>query len=125
MEERLQNILARAGFDSRRACEELIRQGRVAVDGRMAQLGQKADLDRDPFTVDGPPIQVRHSPHRLTHPCYEHEKEYRALDKTSLPIPANKVYNTVRRLTFHASRFTSDRSGRLTHQRYPCQLTYT
>ena len=59
MEERLQKILARAGFGSRRACEELIRQGRVAVDGKVAQLGQKADPDRDRITLDGKPVQVR------------------------------------------------------------------
>jgi len=58
MERRLQKILARAGFGSRRACEELIRQGRVAVDGRTAQIGQKADPDRDRITVDGMPVQV-------------------------------------------------------------------
>jgi len=58
MKERLQKILARAGFGSRRACEELIRQGRVAVDGRVAQLGQRADPDRDHITVDGRPVQV-------------------------------------------------------------------
>lgn len=137
MEERLQKILAQAGFGSRRACEELIRQGRVAVNGQVAQLGQRADADRDCITLDGEPVQLRprrtyvalHKPrgilsdegdesgqlptardlvplpgrlysvgrldlrseglilltddgdltHRLTHPRYRHEKEYRAL----------------------------------------------
>ena len=58
MEERLQKILARAGFGSRRACEELIRQGRVAVNGQVAQLGQKADPDSDQITLDGKPIRM-------------------------------------------------------------------
>lgn len=58
MEERLQKILARAGLGSRRACEELIRQGRVAVDGQLAQIGQKADPDRNRITLDGKPVQV-------------------------------------------------------------------
>jgi 23S rRNA pseudouridine2605 synthase len=134
MEERLQKILARAGHGSRRACEEFISQGRVLVNGQVAQLGQKADLDRDRITLDGRPVRVRknhtyvilHKPrgvlsdegdgsgrlptvrdlvnlpqrlfpvgrldlrseglilltddgelaHRLTHPRYEHAKEY-------------------------------------------------
>ena len=59
MEERLQKILARAGLGSRRACEVPIRQGRVRVNGEVAQLGQKADSSRDSITVDGKPIQVR------------------------------------------------------------------
>lgn len=53
MEERLQKILARAGRGSRRACEELILQGRVTVNGRQAGLGQKADPARDKITCDG------------------------------------------------------------------------
>lgn len=60
MEERLQKILARAGFGSRRACEELIRQKRVTVNGQVAQLGQRADPDRDRITLDGNPIQIKH-----------------------------------------------------------------
>ncbi len=137
MEDRLQKILARAGYGSRRSCEELIRQGRVAVNGRVAQLGQKADPDCDRITVDGKPVETDvprvyvavHKPrgvlsdegdglgrvpqardlipldghlfpvgrldlrseglllftndgklaYRLTHPRYEHEKEYRVL----------------------------------------------
>jgi 23S rRNA pseudouridine2605 synthase len=137
MEERLQKILARAGFGSRRGCEEYIREGRVAVNGQTAQIGQKADPDRDHITLDGKPVQVKHThtyvalhkprgvlsdegdgtqriqtareliplpghlypagrldlrseglllltddgelTHRLTHPRYEHEKEYEVL----------------------------------------------
>ncbi len=137
MEERLQKILARAGFGSRRACEEFIREGRVAVNGQVAQIGQKADPDRDRITLDGKPVQAEqphiyvalHKPrdvlsdegdgtgriqtardlvelpgrlypvgrldlrseglliltddgeltHRLTHPRYEHSKEYEVL----------------------------------------------
>jgi len=59
MEERLQKILARAGLGSRRACEELIQQGRVAVNGQTARLGQKADPARDRITVDGQPVRLR------------------------------------------------------------------
>ena len=56
MEERLQKILARAGFGSRRKCEELIRQGRVAVNRQTAELGQKADPENDLVTLDGEPV---------------------------------------------------------------------
>jgi len=52
-EERLQKILAQAGYGSRRSCEEIIRQGRVRVDGEIATLGQKADAARQVVTVDG------------------------------------------------------------------------
>jgi pseudouridine synthase len=134
MEERLQKILSRAGFGSRRACEKFIRAGRVAVNGQLAQIGQKADPDIDSITLDGKPVRVQHErtyvalhkprgvlsdegdgtgrvqtarelvglpghlypigrldlrseglliltddgdlTHRLTHPRYEHEKEY-------------------------------------------------
>ena len=56
--ERLQKILARAGFGSRRGCEELIRQGRVVVNGEMAKLGQRIDPEQDRITVDGRLVQT-------------------------------------------------------------------
>jgi 23S rRNA pseudouridine2605 synthase len=53
MPERLQKILAQAGYGSRRACEDFISAGRVRVNGKIAELGQKADPAMDKITVDG------------------------------------------------------------------------
>lgn len=50
---RLQRALARAGVVSRRKAEELIRAGRVRVDGRVAAIGASVDLTRQRVTVDG------------------------------------------------------------------------
>ena len=51
--ERLQKTLARVGYGSRRSVEELIRQGRVRIDGRVAVLGDRVDPSSDRITVDG------------------------------------------------------------------------
>lgn len=53
VEERVQKILARAGYGSRRSCEDLITTGRVKVNGKTVLLGQKADAAADTITVDG------------------------------------------------------------------------
>ncbi|MCX6059622.1 MAG: pseudouridine synthase [Chloroflexi bacterium] len=53
MQERLQKLLAQAGYGSRRACEEFLISGRVRVNGLIAILGQKADLTVDKVTIDG------------------------------------------------------------------------
>jgi 23S rRNA pseudouridine2605 synthase len=57
--ERLQKVLARAGFGSRRACEELIVAGRVTVNGSPAELGARVDPETDDVAVDGVPVSVR------------------------------------------------------------------
>ena len=56
MTERLQKIIAQAGLCSRRAGEELLRQGRVCVNGQIASLGDSADPSRDRIEVDGRPL---------------------------------------------------------------------
>lgn len=52
MTEKLQKVLARAGFGSRRQLEEWIVAGRVKVNGKVAQLGARVD-DKDQIIVDG------------------------------------------------------------------------
>ena len=53
MLERLQKILSDYGIASRRHAEELIKEGRVTVNGQIAVIGQKADPEKDYIKVDG------------------------------------------------------------------------
>ncbi len=50
--ERLHKVMARAGVASRRSCEELIAAGRVTVNGRVAQIGDRAGA-ADRIEIDG------------------------------------------------------------------------
>jgi pseudouridine synthase len=52
-EERIQKLLAQAGYGSRRACEEYLTEQRVTVNGKVVELGAKADPLRDVIKVDG------------------------------------------------------------------------
>lgn len=54
---RVQRALARAGIASRRKAELLIREGRVAVNGRVVGIGEKVDPTKDQLTVDGRRVQ--------------------------------------------------------------------
>ena len=56
MSDRLQKILSARGIASRRAAEKMIEEGRVAVNGVVAVLGQSADPDRDEILLDGKPL---------------------------------------------------------------------
>ncbi len=68
-EERLQKLLAQAGYGSRRACEEYLTEHRVTVNGQIVELGAKADLRRDVIKVDGKRVH------------FEAQKIYLALNK--------------------------------------------
>ncbi|HEY7856501.1 MAG TPA: pseudouridine synthase [Terriglobales bacterium] len=66
MQERLQKLIAQAGISSRRKAEELMRAGRVSVNGKIAsELGTKADWQHDHIVVDGKRIQPETAEHHL------------------------------------------------------------
>ena len=54
----MQKALARAGLGSRRACEDLIREGRVTVNGNVATLGNRVDPSIDRVEVDGAQVPL-------------------------------------------------------------------
>ncbi|MBD5161041.1 MAG: rRNA pseudouridine synthase [Oscillibacter sp.] len=56
--DRLQKIISSAGVCSRRQAEEFLREGRVAVNGAIASLGDQADPERDRITLDGKPLRL-------------------------------------------------------------------
>jgi len=56
--ERLQKVLARVGYGSRRTCEELIAEGRVTVNGEVAVLGRRVKVETDLVAVDRAPVGV-------------------------------------------------------------------
>src|SRR3970040_756748 len=62
---RAQKAVSGAGLMSRRAAEDAIRQGRVAVDGRAVELGDRVDVSSQQATVEG--IQITVNPDFETH----------------------------------------------------------
>jgi len=132
--DRLQKIMAHAGIASRRKSEELIRQGRVTVNGRTARLGDKADPDRDRITVDGKPIEPKetltyvalHKPKGvLSHKARRGGNRPVAGDLIDLP---ERLY-PVGRLDLDSEGlmlFTNDGklTQRLTHPRYEHKKVY-
>jgi 23S rRNA pseudouridine2605 synthase len=110
MEERLQKIIARAGFASRRRAEEMIRSGLITVNGRVVTaLGSKADQSRDHIKVAG----------KLLRP--ESERVYLLLNKppevvSTLSDPEGRpslrdLLNTVRERVFPVGRLEYHSSG--------------
>jgi 23S rRNA pseudouridine2605 synthase len=58
MKERLQKLIAAAGLASRRQAERWIVAGRITVNGRVAGIGDQADVERDRIEVDGRPLRL-------------------------------------------------------------------
>jgi 23S rRNA pseudouridine2605 synthase len=103
-------LISEAGLASRRDAENLIRQGRVTVNGKRAELGRRADPERDVIEVDGSRLRLRR------------DKSYLLLNKpkgviTTLSDPEGR--RTVRDLitvperVFPVGRLDSDTEGLL------------
>lgn len=135
MAERLQKILAQAGYGSRRACEDFIAAGRVRVNGQLASLGGKADPHVDRITVDGKPIAA---PEQLTYialykprnvlSTVEKEKGDDRRTVRDLVDAPGHLY-PVGRLDFESEGLVlmtndGDLTNRLTHPRYGHEKEY-
>jgi 23S rRNA pseudouridine2605 synthase len=133
MLERLQKILAQAGYGSRRACEEFITAGRVRVNGQVAILGQKADASRDKITLDNKPLPARE---KLTYiALYKPRNIISSVDdevgrKTVRDlIPETGTLYPVGRLDWDSEGLMlmtndGDLTNRLTHPRYGHEKEY-
>ena len=129
---RLQKFLAEAGLGSRRSCEDLIRSGRVTIDGRPAELGVSVDAATQAVAIDGRRVQ-------------KESKEYwllnkpagvlsAAFDPRGRPtvvdcVPAHVRVFPVGRLDLHSTGLlllTNDGelAARLLHPRYHVEKEY-
>lgn len=134
-EERLQKILARAGIASRRKAEELIQEGAVTVNGKVAELGEKADPARDAIKVHGKRIQPQegHKYLLLNKPkgvmSTVSDPEGRPTVMDFVPPPLRKALVPVGRLDFHTEGLIlltddGDFAQRIAHPRYGSTKTY-
>ena len=135
MPERLQKILAQAGYGSRRACEDFISAGRVRVNGQIAQLGQKADPAVDKISVDGRPIAAAESliyialykPRNVLSTVERERGDDRQTVRDLVDVPEH--VHPVGRLDFESEGLVlmtndGDLTNRLTHPRFGHEKEY-
>ncbi|MCS6834443.1 MAG: rRNA pseudouridine synthase [Anaerolineae bacterium] len=136
MKERLQKLMARADIGSRRACEELIAQRRVTLNGKIAQLGDQADPFEDEIRVDGQRIR----PDDYLPRYYALNKPKNVLSTNDAPPgddrPTVREYIPVHGHLFTIGRLDADSEGlivltndgetanKLAHPRYEHTKTY-
>ncbi|HLV13315.1 MAG TPA: pseudouridine synthase [Trueperaceae bacterium] len=130
--QRLQKVLARAGVASRRKAEELIRAGRVTVNGRVAALGDVADPGDD-VRLDGRPLPrpersvtyLLHKPRGLVTTASDELGRPTVMDL----VPAVPGLHPVGRLDLDSEGLLllttdGDLTLRLTHPRYRHEKEY-
>ena len=134
--ERLQKVLARAGIASRRKVEEMVREGRITVNGRVAELGQRIDLGVDAVKVDGKRVAAPGGERRyllLNKPAGYvstlEDPEGRPTVIDLLPARLHKGLVPVGRLDFDTEGLMiltddGELAQHIAHPRYGCLKTY-
>jgi 23S rRNA pseudouridine2605 synthase len=132
--QRLQKVLAAAGWGSRRQCEELITAGRVEVDRRVVtELGTRVDAARQQIRVDGVPLAtVKLVYYAVNKPagvlCTNRDPSGRPRVVDLVPTKDARLF-AIGRLDLHSEGLilvTNDGelANRLTHPRYGVAKTY-
>ncbi|MCP9848389.1 pseudouridine synthase [Cyanobium sp. Morenito 9A2] len=135
--QRLQKLLAGAGLCSRRQAEVLLLQGRVRVNGRVAQLGDRADPRWDHVELDGRPVAARspaftvllHKPRGVVSSCFDPEGRPTVLDLLPSELARGTGLHPVGRLDVQSRgalllSTDGELTLRLTHPRYGHRKTY-
>ncbi|HLF57925.1 MAG TPA: pseudouridine synthase [Thermoanaerobaculia bacterium] len=133
--DRVQKILARAGIAARRKAEDLIREGRVTVNGKVATIGEKADPERDSIKVDGKRVQIARD-HRYLLLNKPKGVLTAVSDPAGRPTVLELIPPALRRALVPVGRLDYQTEGllilsddgelaqRLAHPRYGCHKTY-
>ena len=139
MAERVQKILSQWGIASRRKAEQMIREGRVKVNQRIAKLGDKVDLAVDTLEVDRKQIQLQDRPEKIylllnkplgiVSTCYDPQHRSTILDLLPAKLKKGQGIHPVGRLDVNSTGaliLTNDGSLtlKLTHPRYHLPKTY-
>ncbi len=132
MKMRLQKALAEAGYASRRASEELIKAGRVTVDGVVAGLGDSADPETQLIAVDGRPITAEAKEYWLLNKpagVLSAVTDARGRRTVSDLVPTRARVFPVGRLDLDSTGLVlltndGDLAGRLLHPRYHVEKEY-
>lgn len=135
--ERLQKLIAAAGLCSRRHSEDLLRAGRVRVNGAVAGLGDRADPDLDRICVDGRPLQppatsltlLLNKPAGLLSTCHDPRGRATVIDLLPRDLARGRGLHPVGRLDADSrGALLLSNDGqltlRLTHPRYGHRKTY-
>lgn len=134
--ERLQKILARAGLGSRRLMEAWIEEGKVTVNGRVARLGDRADLERDAVKVDGRRVAAPSPQHKYVllnkptyHVCTLSDPEGRPTIMDLIPDRLHSGLVPVGRLDYDSEGLIlltddGELAHRIAHPRYGCHKAY-